>query len=168
MIMKKFIFAVLLAVLLFPACQEKAVVVQLDTAALKGQIYELMGKYNSALNAKDVGQVGTYLSDDLLYLGTDPSEFWNREAIIALWKQAFADTTLSLKYTVDKREIKVATDGNSAIVVEQFTVNQISPKIPVRFVYHLVKTENSWMIDFASVAVIPKNEDIAALNLALE
>jgi hypothetical protein len=62
----------------------------------------------------------------------------------------------------------VASDGNSAIVVEQFYVALISRKIPVRFVYHLVKSDGAWLIDFASIAMIPKNEDISSLNKALE
>ena len=71
-------------------------------------------------------------------------------------------------FTLEKREIKVAGDGNSAIVVEQLYAAEISSRIPIRFVYHLIKAEEGWLIDFVSVAFIPKNEEMSILNSALE
>jgi hypothetical protein len=44
----------------------------------------------------------------------------------------------------------------------------ISPKIPLRDVYKVVKTDDKWMIDFFSTSFIPKNEDIPKLNKAIE
>jgi hypothetical protein len=79
-----------------------------------------------------------------------------------------ADTTLKISYSIEKREIRIAADGNSAIAVDQNFINFISPKIPARWVFHLVKTGDSWLIDFFSLSLIPDNEDLGKLNKALE
>jgi hypothetical protein len=80
----------------------------------------------------------------------------------------FANTALKIDVTVDKREIRIARDSNSAIALEQMFMQPFSQKIPVRTVYHLVKDNNTWLIDFTSTGFIPNNEDIGKLNKALE
>ena len=47
-------------------------------------------------------------------------------------------------------------------------MNALSEKIPIRFISHLMKTDENWTIDFFSWSFIPLNEDIAKLNEALE
>lgn len=160
---------ILLIVLFLSSCQQKPVEMQqVDTEAVKVQVNDVMVRYESALTAKDLSQITPFYSEDLLYVGTDPSEFWGREAIVDYWEQAIADTSFTMDYPVEKREIKVAGDGNSAIVVEQLYAAEISSRIPLRFVYHLEKAEDGWLIDFVSVAFIPKNEEMSILNSALE
>lgn len=73
-----------------------------------------------------------------------------------------------MKYSIDKREIRISADGNSAISIEQCIVKNMSPKIPLRMVSHLVKTGNDWKFDFFSASLIPNNEDLGKLNKALE
>ncbi len=169
MIMKSIFSTILVTALFLCSCQQKPVEVQqVDTEAVKVQVSDVMVKYESSLTAKDVSQINLLYSEDLLYVGTDPSEFWGKEAMMGYWEQAFADTSFAMDYPVDKRDIKVAGDGKSAIVVEQLYAKEWSSKIPLRFVYHLVEAEGGWVIDFASVAFIPKNEEVALLNSALE
>jgi hypothetical protein len=83
-------------------------------------------------------------------------------------KQMFADTSFMIDITVDKQVIRIAKDGNSAIALEQMYMKPYSRKIPVRNIYHLVKVNDIWQIDFTSVSFIPNNEDIEKLNNALE
>ncbi len=108
------------------------------------------------------------MADDGLFCGTDPSELLDKKALSDMMTQSLADTTMIWSYSIDKREIRVAADGSSAIVLEQFTMPGISPKIPTRLVYHVVKASDKWMFDFISWSFIPKNEDILKLNKALE
>ena len=79
-----------------------------------------------------------------------------------------ADTSITLDYSIDRREIRLAADGNSAVVVEQFMFPVLSSKIQVRNVYHVIKQEEKWLIDFMSFNLIPKNEDLIKLDAALE
>ena len=83
-------------------------------------------------------------------------------------KKMLANPELKIDIKVDKREIRISKDGNSAIAFEQMFLTPYSQKIPVRTVYHLVKENDNWLIDFISTGFIPKNEDIDKLNKALE
>ena len=142
--------------------------IQVDFETEKAAVADLFDKYYSALNAKDAAILPTFLTEDVLVCGTDPSEFFNKEQITDAWTQGLADTTLEINITIAKREIRVADEGSSAIVVEQFIMPFISSKIHIRTVNYAVKTNDKWMIDFMSFNFIPKNEDIQKLNEALD
>ncbi len=106
-------------------------------------------------------------TDNVLFLGTDPSEFWSKKQITDLITSQGLDT-IKLEYVIDRREILVAADGNSAIVVEQFLMPLISPNLSVRAIDHIIKVGDGWKFDLISWNVIPKNEDIPRLNAAFE
>ena len=138
-----------------------------DTEAEKAAITDLFDKFNSVFNEKDVATLASYLTEDGLFCGSDPSEFWNKQQITDVWTQLFAEADPEINF-ISERVIKVASDGNSAIVVEQYLSPMFTPKIPWRNVLHLVKTNDNWMITFFSASLIPKNEDIPKFNAALE
>ncbi len=75
---------------------------------------------------------------------------------------------MMLDFTVDKREILIAEDGNSAIAIEQFYFKLFSPNLPWRVIFHAIKTGEDWKLDFISWNFIPKNEDIEKINKAVE
>ena len=166
--MKKIYCLTLLAVMVIAGCQPKVQNKPVDLAAVKEEITSLMDKYLKAFNSKDVSNITALMADDGLFCGTDPSELLDKKALSDMMTQSLADTTMIWSYSIDKREIRVAADGSSAIVLEQFTMPGISPKIPTRLVYHVVKAGDKWMFDFISWSFIPKNEDILKLNKALE
>ena len=166
--MKKTLYILTLAVMIITACQPKTKTVPVDTEAAKVAISALFDKYHSAFAAKDASTLIAALTDDALSCGTDPSEFWDKKQISDAWTQAFADTSFTINYSIDKREIRVAADGNSAIVVEQYILPIIRLKIPLRSIHHAIKVDENWMIDFTSWNFIPLNEDIEKLNKALE
>ncbi len=166
--MKKIYCLAIVAMMIMSACQPKPKTVTVDTAAVKTAIAAFMDEFNAAFKGDDASKVTGLLTEDALTLGTDPSEFWDKKQISDAWTQAMADTTMVFDYTVNKREIRLAADGNSAVVVEQFIMPMLSQKIPIRNVYHIVKVGDKWMIDFMSFSFIPQNEDIVKLNKALE
>ena len=90
---------------------------QVNFETEKDAVADLFDKYYSALNAKDAAILATFLTEGALVCGTDPSEFWNKVQITDLWTQSLADTTFKVNITINKREIRVADNGNSAIVV---------------------------------------------------
>ena len=163
--MKK-LYSIMLVTILIFACQPKPKPV--DIAAAKDAVNVLMDKYQTAWEAKDASALSALLTEDGLFCGTDPSEFMDKKMINDGWTQAFSNTTTNYSYSVDKREIRVTADGNSAIAIEQFTMKAIAPKIPCRIVSHLIKTGDGWKFDFICWNLIPKNEDIGKLNKALE
>jgi len=107
------------------------------------------------------------LAPDCLVCGTDSREFFNKSSISNEITKAVADTSFKITYSIDKREIRISADANTAISVEQCYIKPISQKMPVRMVSHLVKSGNDWLIDFISISFIPNNEDLGKLNKAL-
>lgn len=158
----------LVAVIIITACQQKPKTVPVDTKAEKAAISALFDKFNSGFNAKDVNAVTALFTDDALSCGTDPSEFWDKKQLSDYLTQSLTDTSMSINYSINRREIKVAADGKSAIVVEQYVVPTISPRITIRNLYLAVKADEHWMIDFISWNFILKNEDIPKLYKAME
>ena len=139
-----------------------------DMTEPKEAVTRILDAHWSAVKAKDADAVIALVTDDFLSCGTDPKEFWNKSDMYNSVKQMLSNTKLKIDITVDKREIRIARDGNSAIAFEQMFLTPFSQKIPVRTVYHLVKDNNTWLIDFTSTGFIPNNEDIDNLNMALE
>ena len=166
--MKRTFYLMLVAVIIITACQPKTKIVPVDTAAAKVAVTTVLDKYNSAFKAKDVNAILTLLTDDGLYCGTDSKELMDKASLSNMMNQTLADTSLKVNYSVDKREIRIAADGNSAIAVEQMFFKAFSQKMPMRMVYHLVKNGDYWLFDFVSWSFIPNNEDLGKLNKALE
>jgi|SRR5664280_633675 hypothetical protein len=166
--MKKTLCIIFMAVMIINACQQKPKTAPVDQEAAKVAVVATLDKYHSGMIAKDAKIMMTMLADNGFYCGSDPKEFYDKPTLSNEMTKMFADTTLKISYSINKREIRIAADGNSAIAVDQNVMNFISPKIPVRWVFHLIKTENNWLIDFFSVSLIPHNEDIGKINKALE
>jgi uncharacterized protein (TIGR02246 family) len=158
----------LVAVMTITACQTRTKIVPVDTAAAKVAVTTVLDKYNSAFKAKDANALMTLLTDNGLYCGTDSKELLDKASLSNMMNQTFADTSLNVNYSIDKREIRIAADGNSAIALEQMFFKAFSQKIPMRMVYHLVKNNDNWLFDFVSWNLIPNNEDLGKLNKALE
>jgi hypothetical protein len=165
--MKKIVFILSIAALVFTACQQTIKPIPVDLEAEKAAVDSVFVKFNAAFNAGDAAIMASFLSEDLIFLGTDPGEAMTKQQIVDLWKQMFADTLLKIDL-IGERRIKVAPDGNSAVSVDQYYFSMFTPKIPWRNQYHLVKINNKWMIFFGSSNLIPMNEDIPKLNKALE
>ena len=166
--MKKALSFLILATMMFFSCQTKTKVAPIDLGAAEVAVTKVLDAHWSAVKAKDADAVMALLTDDVLSCGTDSKEFWNKPDMYNTIKQTFADTSLKIDITIDKRVIRIAKDGNSAIALEQMYLKPYSQKIPVRTIYHLVKVNDIWQIDFASTSFIPNNEDIDKLNKALE
>ncbi len=162
--MKTFI-GLLIFAMTFISCQTKT---KVDMTELKYEVAKVLDAHWAALKSKDADAVIALVSEDFLSCGSDPKEFWNKTDMYNTVKQTLADSELKIDITIDKREIRIAKDGNSAIAFEQMFLTPFSQKIPVRTVYHLVKENNTWLIDFTSTGFIPNNADIEKLNKALE
>jgi ketosteroid isomerase-like protein len=134
----------------------------------KTEVAKVLDAHWSAIKAKDADAVIALVSEDFLSCGSDPEECWNKNEMYNTVKQTLEDPNLKIDITVDRREIRIAKDGNSAIAFEQMYLIPFSRKIPVRTVYHLVKEKNTWLIDFTSTGFIPKNDDLEKLNNAIE
>lgn len=137
-----------------------------DIEAEKVALNKIVDEFESAMKGADVPTLLSFIDEEALICGTDPSEFWNKQQFIDFLAQNSNNTLPDPKYIGD-RKIKVAPEGNSAIVVTQLMMAW-SPKIPLRWVYHFVKTNDNWRIFLSNVAFIPDNEDVKKLNEAID
>ena len=92
-----------------------------DMKAEEVALNEIMDNLVSAAKDGDQTVFVSLLTEDALFCGTDPSEFWNKQYFVDLSKQDSNDPTPEFKYIGD-RKIKVASDGNSAIIVTQLMI----------------------------------------------
>jgi ketosteroid isomerase-like protein len=166
--MKKILSFLPVLILLMTGCQTKVREVPVDTAAAKEEIIKALDLFHSAFMAKDANLVASMLDNNGLYCGTDPGEVFDKKVLMEQLSALFADTTHTVQYTIERREIKMDAGGNSALAMEQATFKMVSPKIPVRLISHLIKSQDGWVVDFYSWNLIPLNEDIEKLNKALE
>lgn len=138
--------------------------VDLDEA--KKEATAMLDNYHAAMKRKDAAEMSELFSEDGLYCGTDPNELWDKEAFSDYIRKAFADTSVVINYTVERRKVRMSPDGKSAMAVEQF-IDAASPKILVRVVSHLVRDSVKWKLDFTSWALVPRNEDVPKINDAM-
>ena len=161
--MKKFYLILSIAGLVIIACQQAPKPVPVDIEAEKAIINDMFETFNAS---RDADTLATYLTEDALCCGTDPAEFWTKQEMIEGWRQMLTpDVKLNF---ISERVVKVAPDGNSATVVDQYLMPVYSPNIPWRNSYHLVKVNGTWKIDFLSCSFIPRNEDIEKLNEVIQ
>ena len=166
--MKRFLSVLFIVAMVFTSCRTKTQDMSADLTAAKVAVTKVLDAHWAAVKANDADAIIALLTDDVLCCGTDSKEFWNKTDMSNSIKQMFADTSFKIDITIDKREIRIAKDGNSAVALEQMFLKPFSQKIPVRNIYHLVKINDIWQFDFTSVGFIPNNEDIGKLNKALE
>jgi len=166
--MKKIYFITILAVMITAGCKPTVNTGSIDQSALNDTIAQMADKYQDAWNTKAIDVLDSLVSDDGLFFGSDPSEILDKASLLKMWAQAFSDTTTVYNYAIDIRKIKLNADGKSAIVIEQLTVADWSPRIHIRQTLQFVKVGDKWKIDFIDWAFIAKNEDVEKLNKALE
>ena len=154
--------------MLITSCKQNTKVIPVDINAAKTAVTELLDKSYAAFNSRDSATYFSFFADYALLCGTAPNSFWNKSEMSKVICQVLANTSLDVNLKVNKREVRISKDGNSAVVVDEMFVNFISPKVQIRLDYHLVKNNDIWQIDFCSNNLIPTNEDLTKINRALE
>ena len=162
--MKKTLLLLSLAGLLFTACQQ--IPAPVDLEAEKAAAQEMLDSFTDVMTTQDVDSMRTFIAKDALICGSDPAEFWDKEAAMKLWDEMSAGPEVDFLF-MDKNPLKIAPDGNSAVAIQQFYIPAMMPKLPARNVYYLTKTEGKWMISMWSSSLIPKNEDLAKIIKAV-
>jgi len=137
------------------------------TEAEKTVIRKLFDNFMKAYEAGDAAALGTFLSEDLLFMTTAPGEFEDKKKFIDSWAETFTAGVPEL-HNFGEMIIKVAPDGNSGIMVHQYEMPGFFPGLPLRNVYNLIKVNDTWKIFVGNATFIPKNEDIPRIIEALQ
>lgn len=160
-----FIACVMLA---FFSCQTKQESVPIDKAVVEKEVTAVLDTLYSFFDTHDIGPYASVLAENGLFLGTDGKEFWDKETAVQVHQEMFKDPSFKFTYTLTKRVIRVAEDGKSALSIDQIENTTVfGPDVPIRYTSHLVKTGNSWKIDFWEIGLIPDNEDLSKITAAL-
>ncbi len=136
-----------------------------DTEAEKVAISNFLNKFMTAFNDRDIEAMSSLLTEDMFSWGSDPAELWNKQQLTEIWKQML---TKPFKLNViGEPTIKIAPDGYSAFVVQQYFMPSVSEKLPFRNGYHLIKLNDEWKIFTLNTACIPKNKDLPKIDKVL-
>ncbi len=154
--MKSIIYVTFLTAVI-AACQLKTITAPTDRVAVKQEVASLIDKYHAAIMAKDAKAVILLIDEESLICGTDPEELLTKEQFYNKMSQGFANPNLKLDYSISHRDINIAPDGYSAIVMDQFFNAVISEKTMLRQVFYVVKRGREWKVSFLSLSFIPKN-----------
>ncbi len=166
--MKKLYFLAIVAAIIATGCEPQVKTEPVDQNALNTEITQLADKYLNAWNSENIEVLSSMIADDGLFVGSDPTELMDKASLIKMYSNLFSDTLTDFSYDIDIRNIKLADDGKSAIVVEYFNIKDWSPIIPLRQTSQFVYNGDSWQIDFIAWGLIVKNENVDKLNKALE
>ena len=165
--MKKIFYVMAVTAMVIVSCQPKTEPVAVDLEAEKAAINELFDKYYAAYDAGDIAGFTSFLTEDALCIGSDPSEFFTKEQFADLWEEMFGEAEgLPRMQFISEPEIKLAADGNSATVIHQYVMPDFMP-INARNAYHVVN-DGGWKILVLNCSFIPYNEDLPKVIVALE
>lgn len=165
--MKKLLLLATLAILIIAACQPNAKVDVVDMKAANKAIDKLSDTYLLAWNTKDQASLIDLTSDEGIFFGSDPSEILDKKGLTEMFSMVFSDTTTDYSYIVNLREIKLAKDGKSGLVIEHINMNGWSPEMPMRQTFQFVKSGSDWKIEFISWGFLIQNEKVQKLNMIL-
>lgn len=175
--MKNYIILLGLALSLATGCEQKTTISETteasaekpsDPETLKNEVVALMDSFHNAMKNKKADDFKNLLDPNGYYCGTDPTETHNRDAYAQQMAEFLNNPAIgTIAYTVDLRQIRVAEDGKTAVIMEQYKMDLVSPEIPWRLVSHAVKKDGVWLLDFLSFTLVPTNEQQALINDAV-
>lgn len=165
--MKKIHLFVLLLVIIATQIQGQTNSAYPENSPANDNLIKVLDNMYLAYNTKDIKLFLSLMADDGLYCGTDSKDLWHKDIYSKRMTELFADTSFHSQIKVDKREILMAKDHNSAIVVDQFFF-EWNKKIPVRHVAHLDMEGSKWRCNFISTSYIPNDEDMEKITNAVK
>lgn len=132
--MKRTYYFLIVAFIMISSCQPKLQTGSFDVVATKQDLTKTLDQMYLAYNTRDIKSFLSLMADDGLFCGTDSKNLWNKDTYSKLMTLMFSDPSFSPNITVDKREIRLDKDGNSAMIVDQFFF-EWNKKIPVRHTF---------------------------------
>ncbi len=165
--MKMLLYSMVVTVIFVTSCQPKQNTIPFDPIAVKADITKTLDTMYSAFETRDSNAFLSLMADDGFFCGTSPKDLWDKPTYSKLMRTMLADISFSTKISVDKREIRLDKNGNSAFVVDQFFF-EWNKKIPIRHIVHFIKSGNTWKCDFLSTNLIPKDEDFEVIYSAVK
>lgn len=138
--------------------------VAIDLKAEEVAVANLLNKLYSAWDKQDVPTMVSVFTEDAYIYGNGPSEVFDKQGITEAWTQMLAQP-FKLDF-MNEPIIRIAPDGQSAVVLHQYYMPVFSTKIAFRNGYHLVKENDSWLIFTSNTACVINDDDFPKINEA--
>jgi ketosteroid isomerase-like protein len=165
--MKNFFYPIIVLMLIFTSCQPKPQSVPSDPVGAKNDLTKTLDKIYLAYNTRNIQSFLSLMADDGLFCGTDAKNLWDKASYSKLMTAMFADPKFAPNISVNRREIRLEKDGNSAMVVDQFYF-EWNKQIPVRHIVHFVRIGDQWICNFLSTTFIPNDADLEKMFNSLK
>lgn len=138
-----------------------------DPESEKTAIFVTVDKFHTAFKTKKAEDVKNITTDTGFFAGTDPDEILNQQSFITYLMKKLTNPAIgTIEYEIDRREVIFGEDGDTAVIVDQFTPIVFTQNISWRMTGHLVKKDGAWKFDFISLSMVPKNDVVPAINMA--
>lgn len=152
------------------ACKNDTISVQTeisDPYVEKDSVFAVADKFHAAFKGKKTQDIKNLTLEKGFYMGTDPEEVFNQLAFENYLKDKLTNPAIgTIEYKIDRREINMDDNGQSAVIVDEFTPAVFTQNIPWRMTSHLVKKDGKWKFDFISLSMTPKNDVVPSVNAA--
>lgn len=136
-----------------------------DTAQARRDLTAILDSMHQSFTRRDASYIDRYMTEDGLYMGTDPTEILTRADFRNYQDTALKNPSFNPQLNVRERIIRI--HGASANLVEQYMAPGLSQKVMLRNVAHARYENGRWMVDMLTYNVIPKNEDFPKIERAL-
>lgn len=136
-----------------------------DTAQARRDLTAILDSMHHSFVRRDASYIDRYMTEDGLYMGTDPIEILNRTEFRRYQDSALKDPAFNPQLNVRERIIRI--HGASANLVEQYMAPGLSQKLMLRNVAHARYENGRWVVDMLTYNVIPKNEDFPKIEKVL-
>lgn len=133
-----------------------------EEAAVKSVIETLF----KSIEDRNIDLLASVFADDGIFLGTDPNEILTKDTIVTGWSQMMQVPEIPEFKFITEPIIRIQHDGKTAVYASQYYWELFTP-LPLRQTFWLVKRDSLWLIDFFDFSVIPYNEQLPALNVAV-
>lgn len=136
---------------------------EVDLAAEEAAIHAALDRWHAAAAASDVATYAGLLAEDAIFLGTDASERWTKEELLAYARPRFEAGRGWVMRSI-RRDLRVDPSGTIAHFDEELEARSLGPS---RGSGVLVRRAGVWLILHYNLAVTVPNERFAALRSLL-
>ncbi|MGB0431863.1 MAG: nuclear transport factor 2 family protein [Bacteroidia bacterium] len=117
------------------------------------ELNSMLNKWHKAAATANADAFFSFMTEDCIYLGTDPSEKWKRDELRE-WAAFAFDRDTAWAFTPFEREIYFAKDSKTAWFDEKLKTQMGE----CRGSGVLIETENGWKLNHYNLAVTILNE----------
>ena len=104
-------------------------------------ISKVLDSMHTGFRSRNFKLMESFLTEDGLYLGTDPKEIWSKKQLSDYFSNNVKDTT-NIDYAILSRTILLGKNNNTAMAIEQYYLNTMSEKMMVRSISRLIHKED--------------------------